>query len=204
MRSDQGRGQRTAGGAGGVGEAVGDIAPRARYASMSRATVICLGAKRIGAALLLALVSGIAAAAPAVEGVVRHVTDGDSLVLQTDVPGARSIKLRLLGLDAPEICQAGGVEARDALARRVAGRRVIAIGSVTDDYRRRLVTLVLDGEDIGAWMVREGHAWNTRFRGRKGRYAQEERDARDARRGVFELPEPMLPHDFRLQHGPCF
>jgi endonuclease YncB( thermonuclease family) len=154
--------------------------------------------------LLLALFSGIAAGAQAVEGIVRHVTDGDSLVLQPDAPGAKPIKLRLLGLDAPEICQAGGVEARDALARRVAGRRVIAVGSVTDAYRRRLVTILLEGEDIGAWMVREGHAWNMRFRGRPGRYDAAEREARAARRGVFTEPNPLPPRVFRHQHGSCF
>ncbi len=154
--------------------------------------------------LLLALASGIAAGAQAVEGIVRHVTDGDSLVLKPDRPGAKPIKLRLLGLDAPEICQDGGVEARDALARRVAGKRVIVVGAVTDAYRRRLVTILLDGEDIGAWMVREGHAWSMRFRGRPGRYDAEEREARAARRGVFAAPDPLPPRTFRDMHGSCY
>lgn len=159
---------------------------------------------RVVAVLLLALASGIAAGAQAVEGVVRHVSDGDSLVLQPDEPRAKPIKLRLLGLDAPEICQDGGVEARDALARRVAGRRVIVVGSVTDAYRRRLVTLMLDGEDVGAWMVREGHAWNMRFRGRPGRYDAEEREARATRRGVFAASDPLPPRAFRDMHGSCY
>lgn len=163
-----------------------------------------LAACRVAAILLLALASGIAAGAQAVAGIVRHVTDGDSLVLQPDVPGAKPIKLRLLGLDAPEICQAGGVEARDALARRVAGRRVIVVGSVTDAYRRRLVTILLDGEDIGAWMVREGHAWNMRFRGRPGRYGSDEREARAARRGVFAETNPLPPRAFRDLRGSCY
>ena len=164
-----------------------------------------LAARRAAALLLLALASGIAAGAQqAVEGLVRHVTDGDSLVLQPDRPDAKPIKLRLLGLDAPEICQDGGVEARDALARRVAGRRVIVIGSVRDAYHRRLVTLLLDGEDIGAWMVREGHAWNMRFRGRPGRYDVAEREARAARRGVFAATDPLPPRAFRALHGSCY
>ncbi len=90
------------------------------------------------------------------------------------------------------------------LARRVAGRRVIAVGAVTDNYRRRLVTLMLDGEDIGAWMVREGHAWNSRYRGREGRYAAQEREARVERRGVFAVNDPLPPRAFRQLHGSCY
>ncbi|HMN76818.1 MAG TPA: thermonuclease family protein [Burkholderiaceae bacterium] len=147
--------------------------------------------------------SATAGQADSIAGVVRYVIDGDTLLLQAD-GGGKPIKLRLLGLDAPEICQAGGREARDALAGRVVGRRVLATGAVRDDYQRRLVRLTLDGEDIGAWMVLQGHAWSARYRGRSGPYAQEEAAARAARRGLFADPDPQPPHSFRRSHGSCY
>ncbi len=140
---------------------------------------------------------------PTLPGIVRYVIDGDTLLLQPD-GGGKPIKLRLLGIDAPEICQAGGQASRDALAGRVVGRRVLAAGAISDDYRRRLVTLTHDGEDVGAWMVLQGQAWNARYRGRPGPYASEELAARAARRGVFAEPDPQPPRSFRRTHGSCY
>ena len=161
---------------------------------------------RRAVAILIVLASCAAAGARAqgAAGVVRHVIDGDTLVLQPGSGAGEPIRLRLLGIDAPEICQSGGIEARDAMAQRVAGRSVQAIGRIEDDYHRRLVTITLDGEDINAWMVRQGHAWNARYRGKPGPYAREEREARDARRGVFAAPDPLPPRQFRRIHGSCY
>ncbi|MEO8124693.1 MAG: hypothetical protein ABI633_11650, partial [Burkholderiales bacterium] len=67
---------------------------------------------RLVVAILIGLASSATAAGQSqvVEGVVRYVIDGDTLVLQLDAGAGKPIKLRLLGLDAPEICQASGVE----------------------------------------------------------------------------------------------
>lgn len=162
------------------------------------------------ATLTLALVASasgaaaVAGQARTIEGVVRYVIDGDTLVLQPDTGAGKPIKLRLLGLDAPEICQAGGIEARDAMVQRVAGRRVQATGKFEDDYHRRLVTITVDGADLGAWMVAQGHAWNAGYRHRPGPYAREERAARSAQRGLFAATDPLPPRSFRHAHGSCY
>lgn len=160
---------------------------------------------KLAAAVAIAAAQGACGAATAavVEGVVRYVIDGDTLVLLPDAPAGPPIRLRLRGIDAPEICQSGGVEARDAIAQRVLGRRVRASGTIDDDYGRRLATVSVDGEDLGAWMVAQGHAWSARYRGRPGPYAREEREARAARRGVFAHDDPQPPRSFRRAHGSC-
>ena len=140
-------------------------------------------------------------------GVVTCVSDGDTVWVQPD-PGAdgahrQPIRLRLVGLDAPERCQAHGPEARAALIARVLRERVTVRRRATDQHGRALGTLWLGSQDLGAWLVREGHAWSARYHGNAGPYADEERQARVARRGVFAAPQPMLPRDFRRQHGPC-
>jgi endonuclease YncB( thermonuclease family) len=98
------------------------------------------------------------------EGVVVRVIDGDTLWLQSGATKGKPRKLRLAGIDAPEICQGGGVKARDALSARVLNRHVQVTSRATDDYRRTVATLRLDGEDIGAWLVQQGHAWSYGYR----------------------------------------
>ncbi|WP_322469402.1 thermonuclease family protein [Hydrogenophaga sp. SNF1] len=162
--------------------------------------------RRFAAALAGALLAGLAVASAAGETVysarVMRVFDGDTLWVQP-ASGGRWRKLRLDGLDAPEICQRVGVAARDALAARVLNRSVTVHVRARDGYGRGLARLAFAGEDTNAWLVRAGWAWAARWRG-QGRYVTEEARAREARRGVWGGGEaPEAPRDFRRRHGPC-
>ena len=59
---------------------------------------------------------------------VTHVTDGDTLWVRP-LAGGEAFKLRLQGLDAPEICQDWGLESRAALQQRLAQRTVTVVVS---------------------------------------------------------------------------
>lgn len=149
---------------------------------------------------MLLLASSCAAPAWALTGVVTHVTDGDTLWVRT---GQARIKVRLQGIDAPERCQAWGPQARDALARRVLNRQVQLQTRARDEYQRTIAQLTLEGEDLGGWMVGQGHAWSARYRRSLGPYAPQEASARAARRGLFAQADAVEPRAFRRQHGPC-
>jgi endonuclease YncB( thermonuclease family) len=138
----------------------------------------------------------------ALDGVVTRVSDGDTLWVRP-LGGGKPRKLRLQGIDAPERCQAWGREASEHLAALVMGRQVQALEGPVDDHGRRLVRLMRGDLDVGAQLVREGHAWSHRFRHDPGPYAAEEREARLARRGLFADPAAVPPRQFRRQHGPC-
>lgn len=163
--------------------------------------MICRAA--LAALLSVASAGATLARAETLEGTVVRVTDGDSVWFKPDGANARPVKLRLEGLDAPERCQRGGEQARDALSGRVLERHVQVVPHATDGYRRTVGTLRLDGEDIGAWMVLQGHAWTHGYRRAPAPYARQELDARAARRGVFADPHAQEPYRFRKQHGPC-
>jgi endonuclease YncB( thermonuclease family) len=135
-------------------------------------------------------------------GVVSYVSDGDTLWVQPDSGGAPR-KLRIDGIDAPEICQPGGTASRDALARRAMHQRVVVVVRREDDYGRGLARIRIDDQDLGAQMVREGQAWSYRWRHSTGPYAAEEAAARHTRRGLFAAIAPEIPRDFRKRHGPC-
>jgi endonuclease YncB( thermonuclease family) len=129
-------------------------------------------------------------------------TDGDTLRLDGAV-------FRLEGVDAPEIDQTClddnavvwpcGVEARSRLNAYINGRPVRCEGRGADpDYpKRRLGVCTIEGEPgtLNEWLVREG--WAIKFEPHaKGRFAKEETDARENRRGIWRgcFAEPR---DFR-------
>lgn len=125
---------------------------------------------------------------PALTGTARAV-DGDTI----RVAGAR---VRLIGIDAPELAQtcksaddddwSCGEAARAALARLLAAGPVECAPHGRDKYRRVLARCSVGGADIGAAMVSAGLAVSY------GDYAAEERAARTRRLGLwagsFERP----------------
>lgn len=159
------------------------------------------------------------AASPAWQGVVTWVSDGDTVWVQDDA--AQTHKVRLLGIDAPEICQAYGAAAKEALQQRLLGQVVTVRGNQRDDYGRLLARLYAgsvelapdparspadaapSGADVGRWMVQQGHAWSYRYRQDPGPYWREEQRARTLALGLFADGWPQRPRDFRRQHGPC-
>jgi micrococcal nuclease len=146
------------------------------------------------------------AAKPAWSGVVSHVVDGDTLRVRPP-GGGKPVSVRINGIDAPEICQAGGTAARDALMRRVLGQRVAVYGRRHDDYGRLLAKITFKGEDTGQWMVAQGLAWSYRHRASAGPYAVQQRRARAAGLGLFSSSHgapPVYPAQFRKQHGSCY
>lgn len=130
-----------------------------------------------------------------------HVHDGDTLWVQPE-GGGQKIKLRLDGVDAPEICQPGGTASRDALARYLQERPILVHTRHIDRYGRPLAHLSIDDEDVGAWLVREGYAWSYRYQNDGGPYVLQEFLARALRRGLFAQAAEE-PRDFRRRHGPC-
>ena len=159
------------------------------------------------AACCIALAQPSTAAAPHRDrwsGVVTYVVDGDSVRVRP-LQGGKPVSVRLDGIDAPEICQSGGVVARDALKRRVLGLPVVIEGKSRDDYSRLLARVMLNGDDVGARRVRDGHAWSYRYRGSAGPYAAQQQLAESARRGIFAdiSAHAVYPAAFRKQYGAC-
>lgn len=166
-----------------------------RSGRMSRALLVCVA--------VWAWSVGAQGKEQAWEARVTYVSDGDTLWVRP-VGETAARKIRLDGVDAPEICQAFGPQAHERLAAKLSGRTVRVRVRLRDDYQRLLARIELDGEDIGAWLVREGWAWSYRYRDDPGPYAAEEAAARLARRGLFARADAVRPRTFRQRHGPCY
>jgi endonuclease YncB( thermonuclease family) len=143
------------------------------------------------------------AAAQTLQGTVTRVVDGDSVwVAPATAPGA-PIEVRLLGIDAPEICQLHGSQARDALRELVLGQTVGVNGVGRDTYGRLLATITLEGLDVNRRQVAEGHAWSSRHKWDQGPYVKQERQAKALGRGLHAAGGAVMPSEFRRSHGPC-
>jgi endonuclease YncB( thermonuclease family) len=134
---------------------------------------------------------------------VTYVVDGDSIWVRS-ASGER-VRLRLEGIDAPEICQPSGEQARQAMQALALDQKVWVTVRAHDVYGRAIARVVRarDRVDVARQMVREGWAWADRFHGKRSRYGRDESAARAAGRGLFAQPRPEWPGDFRKRHGPC-
>lgn len=125
------------------------------------------------------------------------VIDGDTLHVGT-------ARVRLYGIDAPELAQrckdqrqrewACGESAKVSLQKLVAGKSVECDGRGQDDYGRVLAVCTADGREINTALVEQGLAWA--FVRYSSAYVATEQGAKSARRGVFAA-ENTPPWDFR-------
>lgn len=135
-------------------------------------------------------------------GVITFVADGDTVYVRLNGQ-LEQTAVRIIGIDAPEICQAGGVAARQALQELLQDQPVDLQIERQDDYGRQLALIYWQGRDIGRWMVQQGLAWSYRHGRDPGPYLQEQQAALSAGRGLFAQPSPLPPAVFRRQHGSC-
>ena len=153
---------------------------------------------RLAAILAVAVVFVAFGPAVAAELVGRpRIVDGDTFAY-------RDGKVRLYGIDAPENAQhcrdaAGGdyrcgLAATEALATFVAGREIRCLGTDRDRYGRLIAVCRVGGREINRWMVSAG--WALAYLRYSHDYAAEERDAAQARRGLW-AGSFEAPWDFR-------
>lgn len=149
----------------------------------------------LGAVALLTLSPALHARS--VEGRVVGIADGDTLTIRTRTGGEETI--RLLYIDAPEHDQPWGREARRSLQELVRIERVRVESRGRDRYGRTLGHLrrTADGLDVNLELVRRGHAWANARGAMRPRYDAAEREARAARRGLWQDPNPVSPYSWR-------
>ena len=132
-------------------------------------------------------------------GKVIDVNSGDVITI---VNFNRPVRVKLAGVDAPEVDQAFGDIAKKHLSDLIQDKSVVVeYSGIAADYSV-VGRVLLNDADVGAQMIRDGAAWfdpnNLSSLNGKVReiYRQSEQAARGERRGLWQAENPTAPWEF--------
>jgi len=132
-------------------------------------------------------------------GRVVRVKDGDTLVFSTNIAGrVRELDVRLSDIDAPEIDQPFGQQAKQALANKVNGPVVVIRADGADRFGRILGTIKGSGmNSVNFELVEAGVAWHYKQYSNDNRFTVAENLAKQARRGLWAANNSVPPWVWR-------
>lgn len=155
--------------------------------------------KRYILALGIIICGFVSADAASLFGKVIEVSSGDVITIYNL---NRPVRVKLMGIAAPEMNQAFGDVAKKHLADLVFEKSVVVeyAGIAADSSLTGRV--LLNDADVGAQMIRDGAAWFDLRSGdrlsatNKEVYEQSEQAARTEKRGLWQQPNPVAPWEF--------
>jgi len=123
------------------------------------------------------------------------VTDGDTIKV---MKGGKAVRIRLFGVDCPERGQDFYKRAKEFTSDMVYGRVVEVKPVDQDDYGRLVAWVSLEGKTLNKELVSAGMAWwYKQYAPKEKELAKLEKQARKANKGLWSLPDPTPPWEFR-------
>ena len=131
-----------------------------------------------------------------IEGRVVKVSDGDTYELMTS--NKTTIRVRMDGIDAPESGMPYSKKATEYLRELTKGQTIRVEKTGNDQYGRTLgFSYLPDGRELGREMIKAGYAWHYKQYNKDKELAALEKEARDAKRGLWKDKSPVAPWDVR-------
>lgn len=132
---------------------------------------------------------------PEIIGKVVGVHDGDSItVLAADNV---QLKVRLDGIDAPELKQPFSQQSKQALSGLVFGKSVNLRVTGKDRYKRTLAVVMAGGLNVNREMVIQGLAWRYDKYSKDAALLAAQNEAKGQRRGLWADSSPVPPWEWR-------
>ncbi|MBN1184980.1 MAG: thermonuclease family protein [Bacteroidales bacterium] len=128
---------------------------------------------------------------------VIGITDGDTIVVLTE--NFQQVKIRLEGIDCPEMKQDFGTKAKQATSELCYDKRVIIHKSGTDRYGRTLAYVYIGDKCINKELLKLGMAWHFKRYNSDKELALLETQAREQKVGLWAQQDPIAPWDFRVK-----
>ncbi len=118
------------------------------------------------------------------------VHDGDTIRVMHK---GREVKIRLEGIDCPELGQDFGQNAKMFTSRLLFAKPVTVRVITTDRYGRLVARVSIDGLDGSVELVKAGLAWHLNKLSRDRELAKAEQAARNSKRGLWSHHSPIPP-----------
>lgn len=125
------------------------------------------------------------------------VTDGDTIKV---MHSGRAVKIRLGGIDCPEMGQDFGTRAKQFTSAMVFGKEVQIREINLEMYVRIGARIYVDGKDLSLELVKAGLAWHYKHYSKDPVLAEAEVEARKAKIGLWSMPNPIPPWEYRRFH----
>lgn len=130
-------------------------------------------------------------------GTVVRIIDGDTYDIMID---GEQVRVRMEGIDAPERGMDFYRVAKNHLGELCKGQMIRLRIKEKDQYGRTIVKSYLpDGRELGEEMVKAGMAWHFKKYSDDGNLEAAEQQARAAAIGIWSLPDPVAPWDYRAK-----
>lgn len=153
---------------------------------------------RLGLMVWFALLLPLQAFAETFQGQVVGIADGDTFTLLA--VGNQQIKVRLAEIDCPESGQPYGQSAKQELSSLIFRKTVMVEAIDKDRYGRKIGRVFVDGVDVNAEMLRRGAAWVYLKYAKDPSLRAVELEARNAKRGLWKLPEEQRIPPWEWRH----
>jgi endonuclease YncB( thermonuclease family) len=135
-----------------------------------------------------------------ITGIATKVYDGDTFTLVTEENA--SIKIRVVGIDAPEKDQKHGVVARDFARNLIDNKKVTVYLEPGQTYGRRLgVVITSNGKHFNYEMVKRGHAWHYKHYNSDKFLSAAENEAKESKVGLWADNNPEAPWEYRRRNN---
>ena len=160
-----------------------------------------MSTKTLHSLLALLLLAAQVFAQDVINGRCVGVHDGDTI--QVFAPGRPLLRIRLAFCDAPEMGQAFGYRAKQAMSELVFGKEVELHPHTIDRDGRTVAMVFVESRDVGLELIKEGLAWAydhylpEASPEIQAQYPAAETAARVSRLGLWVDSNPLPPWEYR-------
>ncbi|KAD6796500.1 hypothetical protein E3N88_07396 [Mikania micrantha] len=139
---------------------------------------------------------------PLADALHKQIINADYRVLNIDNEEilAHRYRIRLRGIDAPENQQPYGKEAKDEMVKIVDGNCLKIRVFDEDQYGRLVGDVYCNGVLVQKRMLKKGLAWHYTAYDQRPLFAKWEKQARAKGIGLWALPNPEKPWEWRRKH----